>query len=531
MKTSGPGLRTFFALQLFLFFAIFTGCGKKQEEETVLPDGSEKISFSGSISDVPGEFGNRPFRLRLRAYYCGQTNPSDREKYLRECQKSFQEKIIDSVGSYAADLSVSPGWSHASVQLLDTDEVAGLYSPGPNPYWIRNTAGLNSFSHDFQFESQENPLPDAKQEALAASFAPILVFQAGKKYPPSNLEKYAGKQSIEKVERLSQNTDCSNLAGEDEEYMVLPESLPPGSTRLYYHVRWADTFVSGTQEEALPGWRDNRNYRYRRGNGDIVISFWIWYDMNEGPTSFGNVHQGDLESFAVLVDESGRPLRFMATGHDHVMIDTVWQNINSVNNHPIVYIASGNRGADGGNPGSPYGGYSVSLDAGNALFNWISDPVDVFPTLLDGAKAIVPADLNTETLNSVRIGPGERLGLTSYVDLRNHLAGKIEKLVKWEEPAWINRPAFLDPDGHHRVDADIAGFLAFDGRLGRHPRTRMNWLTLTRYGESPMNAPFKTNIEQHFTFERPREDRFYSGRVGNYGPKFHGDADTPQFIR
>ncbi|HNO25904.1 MAG TPA: hypothetical protein PKK94_23175, partial [Leptospiraceae bacterium] len=97
-----------------------------------------------------------------------------------------------------------------------------------------------------------------------------------------------------------------------DQYLVLDESLyGTGDTHLYYHVRPADVSVSGASPKALPGWRDNRNYRYQAGaSGETVISYYFWYDYNEGPTSFGNSHEGDLESFAVLLDRSGKPKLF-----------------------------------------------------------------------------------------------------------------------------------------------------------------------------------------------------------------------------
>lgn len=534
-----PGAITVAAI-LFIF-----SCGSPPApEEIVLPDGTEKISFSGRILSPPALFRNRPFRLRFRAYYCPQTagdaNSAEtaepvkpQNDPMRRCQLKYHEKIVDADGDFEQELAVNPGWTHAFVELLDTDEISGKYSPGPNPFWFRPAQQTVELRHDFDFESQENPIPDSRQKALAEKFAPIIVIAAGKKYPPSNLEKFAGKFKTESYARKPGALNDTNRIDPDaSNYIVLPEDLQgKGATHLYYHVRFADTLVSGAQPEALPGWRDNANYRYRAGNGDVVISYWIWYDVNEGPTSFGNFHQGDLESFAVLADASDRPLRFMVTGHDYIMLDTSWNNINSLNNHPIVYIASGNKGADGGNPTSAYGGFEVSLDAGNSLFNWISDPRDIFPTPVENSSIIIPADMKTEQLSSVRLGPGERLGITEYRNLKEKVIGRIEKLVAWDEPGWINLPSDRDPDGHHRVDPNIAWFLTFNGRVGMHPRSKMNWFNLTRYGESPENAPFKSNIEQHYTFERPRMDRFYTGRIGDYSPKFQGDSNTPQFLQ
>jgi hypothetical protein len=105
----------------------------------------------------------------------------------------------------------------------------------------------------------------------------------------------------------------------------------------------------------------------------------------------------------------------------------------------------------------------------------------------------------------------------------------VVKLVKWEEPGWVGKAAVEDPDGHHKVAAKSRFFMSFDGRIGRHPGSHMDWGRLKRFGQSPENAPFKTNIEQHFTFERPRLFRIWSDREGRKPPHFKGDEKTPQW--
>ncbi len=508
-------------------------------------NGTVLLKIQTRIDNPPNIFRKRPFRLRYRVYVCPPAelaahNP--KKKKIAPCLTRFYEQTGTAPnGKGTMEFPAPANWTHAFVQLMDVEEIAGRFSPGHNPRWFRNASagsskqGSVSLSAVFAFESQENPLPDALQEKLAARFAPIIVVKKGKKFIPTNLEKYAG--TFKRGEFPMKDRDMRRLKSSKTTlpYLALKDQPKGGPTHLYYHVRYADTMVSGAHKDALPGWRDDTNYRYRRGKGDIVVSYWMWYDNNEGPTSFGNVHQGDLESFAVLADARGLPKRFMVTGHDYIMLDTAWTNINSVNHHPIIYIAHGNKGADGGNPTSAYGDFEVKLDAGNALFNVVSDPRDIFSSLAGKAPSssvILPADLDPAKLGAIRIGPGKHIDAkaTNLADLRPLVLRKIARLVKWEEPGWVNRPAVKDPDGHHRVDARIAPFLVFPGRIGKHPQSKMNWGELTRYGQSPENVPFKTNVEQHYTFEKPRKDRFYKGREGDYSPRFKGDSKTPQFV-
>jgi hypothetical protein len=372
-------------------------------------------------------------------------------------------------------------------------------------------------------------IPDAKQFELANTFSPILVFDKNKKYLPSNLEKYGSNLKTQTYNLPDKDIRKKSIGKTSWNYLSFPDQTnDPNFTHLYYHVRYAKSTVSGTESSALPGFRDDKNYWVEIGNGDMVISYWIWYDMNEGPTKFGNVHQGDLESYSILVSKEGKPKRILLTGHDHVLLDTSFNNLNSIRNHPILYIASGNMGADGGNPTSAYGDYIVKLHAGNFLFNWISDPWDVFPKFdPNSAILIIPENISDKDLANVKIGSGKEKE-TDYVDARPMVRQSIKKLVAWEEPGWIGEKAFHDPDGHHRVDPNLAFIFKFEGRLGKHPRKVLKWSELKQYGESPENAPFKTNIEQHFSFESPRMERNHTDREGNYGPKFIGDESTPQ---
>ncbi len=602
--TLRQGGARFFATGLLGFaLAFLFTCTERKEAtpEIRTAHGPFTIRFQGSIKDIPESFQKRPFRLRFRVYECLRPNagaeaqgdaankpaqtaprsaapkpaaasatetPEMDPAVLASCENKYYETTDTfEFGKYYKELRVSPAWTHAFVELLDTDEIDGRYSPGHNPFWFAYTNSLlqappekttkrksedpfdqsNLFfrrkivptdttadlKHDFTFVSQENPIPDRKQRELAERFAPIIIHAAGKKFPPTNLEQYHGKTTLDRVPRsLRKNSLPENHAEDAEEpYLALPDlERGEGDTHLYYHVRYTATTVSGTQPEALPFWRDNRNYRYEKGDGSMVISYWIWYDMNEGPSSMGNLHQGDLESYALLVDAAGKPLRFMVTGHDHIMLDTSWNNINSLSDHPIIFIAHG-RESDGGNPTSPYGGFEVGLWAGNDLFQSLADPKDIFPDPSGAVAVTLPADLKAEDVKSVRFGPGEHIDAakTKTVDLSGKIRANIKKLVSWEEPGWVNQKADQDPDGQHDVDPAIAWFLTFQGRIGKQPRTKVDYIRLRQIGSSPRNAPFKTNIEQHYTFEHPRMDRHHTAHHGDYGPRFLGDAKTPQF--
>jgi hypothetical protein len=509
--------------------------------ESLIPQTEIRLEFRGSIQKLPTAIQGKTLRVRARAYSCPDWDenysPRVERTIFPECMDIYVEKTLEVKNlQYKLDMDVPANWTHAFIELLDIESVKGMFSPGYNPNWFGMASGeIVTFQHDFVFRSQENPIPDKKQRELAEKFSPLIVLDRNKLEIPTNLEKYHGqyRTGTYPSQLNSQGKAFTEYEGATSQYMILPErseianyEINSDPTHIYVHVRYASSFVSGTQAESLPGFRDDQNYWYDESDKRYVISYWFWYDYNLGPSPLGNVHQGDLESFSVLTDSKGNPLRLMVTGHDHILLDTDWKNINSLNHHPILFIASG-RKSDGGNPTSPYGNYEVHLEAGNALFNSLADPRDVFPDPQGDIKVIFPPGLRLEDGKSVLIGPNKNDGI--YVDLASKAFRRIEQIVLWEEPGWINQPSFEDPDGHHRVDPKIAEFLKFPGRIGKHPKKKIDYFRIKQWGQSPRNVPFKTNIEQHYTYERPRTDRSYTGRIGNYGPKFEGDSFTPQF--
>ncbi|MCX7997517.1 MAG: hypothetical protein N3A69_01010 [Leptospiraceae bacterium] len=524
-----------------LIFSLLLTCGKTLEYREI-PLSEKKFQIAGKIVKLPNELREENFSLEIRFYNCPNPNfgklnaDSGIYPYQKEdCRLAFSKQEFSvNKEKFSQEVQIPLTWTHGFVFLKGIEKVRGKYSVGENPFWFLATDIVeNTLSVTFEFSSTENPIPDKEQYALAQKFAPILVLKKDKKFIPTNLSKYYGKYKVVTRENKKDSSLYEHSHSLKDDYLELDESLyGKGETHLYFHVRYANTFVSGSSPKALPNWRDNFNYKYIQGDGSKVISYFFWYDYNEGPSPLGNRHEGDLESFAILVDAKGNPKRIMFTGHNHIMLDTAWNNINSFNNHPILYIAHG-RNSDGGNPTSPYGGYEVSLEAGNFLFNALANPKDIFPSIGEDSQIILPSDLRKEDLTNLRIGPGEWIdpNKTRYVNASAYVTRQIAKLVKWEEPAWLNEKAVFDPDKTHDVPKEEAFFMNWNGRIGRHVETKLNLLHFAQYGKSPVNPPFKMNEEQHFTLETPSRERCEKARIGDYCPKFYGDDKTPQFSK
>lgn len=521
---------------IFICMGIFVILSCSGGQKTLIL-GDKKLLFKGKILSPPKLFTKDTYSFQIRFYNCpdpfGKMNPDTGTYPIKpnDCRKNYQETEFSSKGSeYVREVVAPVSWTHVYIRLLGTDAISGMFSPGENPFWYKNSSQEATLIHDFEFESMENPIPNAEAVKLAEKFAPIIALKKGKKFIPTNLEKFSKFHKMESYNGKNPDSSLYEISdtGKDK-YLELDETKYGGETFIYFHLRPADTFVSGTSPNALPGWRDNRNYRYSKTKGDLVISFYLWYDYNEGPSRMGNKHEGDFESFAILLDATGNPKRFMTTGHNHVMLDTEWKNINSLENHPLLFIAHGNHNRDGGNPTSPYGGFETSLEAGNFIFNALANPKDIFPSI-EESVLIIPKNLNREKLKALRIGPGEWIDpkKTKVLDVSSQILREIEKLVNWEEPGWIGKEAVADPDKNHNIAEESMYYQTFGGRLGKHPRTSLKIGEFMQYGKSPVNPPFKMNEEQHFTYEKPSRERCEKARIGDYCPKFFGDSRTPQ---
>lgn len=441
------------------------------------------------------------------------------------------------------------------------------FTPGFNPHWEFTRRYLDkdgaldeiplSRVRDIKLISMENPIPDSVAKNLALKFSPILVFDEDKKELPANLEKYKFNHSFETYKLKGKEEEMEGQPPYKGKYLRLPDLkkfkklASRKNAHIYYHARPRSTFYTGMQTGRLKDlrfdyyWYESVPEKY---NG-YVISYWFWYDNTEGPSFLGNSHQGGLQGLAILLDEKKRPLRILTLGHSQVLVDTSWRNINSINNHPILYVSHG-FWSDGTNitiPNLPVkkedfkSRKSIKVPVYKRVVDWFGFPRDRFPLLHEGKfKLIIPgheswgtAQLRKEDLNRVLIGPGPDgpSENSRFIDFSKKVKGVWEKAIKWEEPGWINQKAFKDPDRHHNVEEGSSYFMGFSGRLGRHPFMFLKYFPIHYYGQSPMNVPFTIEPDNIFIYEYPRKDRsFFFDEEDPYGPFWRGNEKTPQFI-
>ncbi len=73
--------------------------------------------------------------------------------------------------------------------------------------------------------------------------------------------------------------------------------------------------------------------------GGYAVQYWFFYAHNEGPL---NTHEGDWEFITIFTDANGNPVR--AAYSQHVAGETApWSLVNTVGNHPKVYVALGSH--------------------------------------------------------------------------------------------------------------------------------------------------------------------------------------------
>ncbi len=184
-----------------------------------------------------------------------------------------------------------------------------------------------------QQDSDNDGIPDSKEEQLALTYAPYLHFAAGEKFFPTdanyhiiNSELYAKlDDSNELIERFP---DAASIAQYTTEDYFLNNTL-------------------GGYEEIAQNYKQNReNYgdkiyaHVTSEAGNIVVQYWFFYAFNPGTL---NQHQGDWEMIEIVLDSTETPLYAVYSQH-HAGQRAEWKDVEKADGtHPRVYVALGSH--------------------------------------------------------------------------------------------------------------------------------------------------------------------------------------------
>ncbi len=184
-----------------------------------------------------------------------------------------------------------------------------------------------------QQDSDNDGIPDSKEEQLALTYVPYLHFAAGEKFFPTDAN-YHIENSVLYMKLGDVNT--------------LIEDSPTASSIAQYTTE--DYFLNNTLggfEEIAQDYKQNReNYgdkiyaHVTSESGFIVVQYWFFYAFNPGTL---NQHQGDWEMIEIVLDSTETPLYAVYSQH-HAGQRAEWKDVEKVDGtHPRVYVALGSH--------------------------------------------------------------------------------------------------------------------------------------------------------------------------------------------
>jgi len=185
-----------------------------------------------------------------------------------------------------------------------------------------------------QDDSDNDGIPDSKEQQLALKHKPYLHFAAGEKFFPTdsnyhiiNSELYE-KRSDDSNELIERFPDIASITQYTTENYFLNNTL-------------------GGYEEIAEDYKQNREsfgdkiYAHVTSEaGYIVVQYWFFYAFNPGTL---NQHQGDWEMIQIVLDLTETPQYAVYSQH-HAGERAEWKDVEKVDGtHPRVYVALGSH--------------------------------------------------------------------------------------------------------------------------------------------------------------------------------------------
>ena len=184
-----------------------------------------------------------------------------------------------------------------------------------------------------QADSDNDGISDSKEQQLALTFEPYLVFAAGEKFFPTDAKFHI---------------DNSKLYMKVGDTNTLIESSPTAASIAQYATD--DYFLNnilGGFEEIAQNYQQKREIygdkiyaHVTQESGLIVVQYWFFYAFNPGNL---NQHQGDWEMIEIVLDSTEIPIYAVYSQH-HAGQRTEWNNVEKGDGtHPRVYVALGSH--------------------------------------------------------------------------------------------------------------------------------------------------------------------------------------------
>ena len=185
-----------------------------------------------------------------------------------------------------------------------------------------------------QADSDNDGIPDSKEQQLALKYEPYLHFAAGEKFFPTDANYH-----ITNSELYEKKSDDSNK---------LIERFPDVESISHYTTE--NYFLNNTlgdYKEIAEDYKQNREsfgdkiYAHVTGEaGYIVVQYWFFYAFNPGTL---NQHQGDWEMIQIVLDSTETPQYAVYSQH-HAGERAEWKDVEKADEtHPRVYVALGSH--------------------------------------------------------------------------------------------------------------------------------------------------------------------------------------------
>lgn len=181
------------------------------------------------------------------------------------------------------------------------------------------------------------PLPSLS--ALLVRHSPVLVLHPAERFRPVPVEGFLADADLQR----STSTGWENLAG----------PLPAGGAdlrldqRLCRAVEGLSASPCYARAEAAHAASPVVYAAARRTRDSVDLQYWLWYPYDDySPTVPGGdiwqVHEGDWESVAVVVDLSGKPV-FAAYSQHGKGERRAWRKVPKQGVRPVVYVGLGSH--------------------------------------------------------------------------------------------------------------------------------------------------------------------------------------------